>query len=119
MNKLTIYAVPPSTNTYWRTSVKGKRAIHYISQEGKHFREQVHAVAQVENLTPILGPCKVSIVYCVSKNRRKDVDNILKGLLDALEGCLFANDSQVMELSVQCKTNAGEDKLEVEVEEMP
>jgi hypothetical protein len=47
------------------------------------------------------GPVCLQVVSVVSAARRTiDVDNIVKGLLDAMQGVLYADDSQV-----QCLTS--------------
>jgi len=60
-------------------------------------------------------PCKVSlsIVYMYNK-KPKDIDNILKVLLDSLEGILFENDAQITELYIK-KEKSKKNSISLEI----
>lgn len=100
----TSYAVrleyPPTSNTYYR------RAGHamYLSPAGREFKRQVAldclaALGKVAQLTGRLG-VQIELV-APNKTRDTDIDNRVKATLDALEGILFVNDSQIDELIVK------------------
>lgn len=87
---------PPSVNTYWRRA--GIR-IH-ISNKGREYREQVGWLArQHEGFGR--RRVEVEITAFPPDSRRRDLDNLSKGLLDALQhGQLFDDDSQIDRLSI-------------------
>lgn len=89
---------PPSVNHYWRHT---KAGTHYISKEGKAFREQVYRICRVVNAR-FLDKVAIQIAVFPPDNRRRDIDNILKALLDGLvHGKLIEDDSLIMQLHIE------------------
>jgi crossover junction endodeoxyribonuclease RusA len=85
---------PPSVNTYWRHPSKGPLAgRHLISEKGREYRSQVMAaIGQVE---PMKGRLSIGIIAYAPDKRRRDLDNILKSLLDAITAAgVVEDDSQ-------------------------
>lgn len=89
---------PPSVNTYWRHS----RGVTHISLEGRAYR---HAVVSSPALRGVrFGSARLSVTLAVSPpdRRRRDLDNLPKGLLDALmHAGVYEDDSQIDELIVR------------------
>lgn len=84
--------VPPSANRYWR--VAHNRII--VTNEAKAYKEKVFY-----KLRHIFEPLRKDIAINVTvfrKYRRGDLDNFLKIMLDALEGIVYLNDSQIVEI---------------------
>ncbi|MFM9932867.1 RusA family crossover junction endodeoxyribonuclease [Achromobacter xylosoxidans] len=76
---------PPSVNTYWRHPTKGKLAgRHLISEKGREYRQAVMDEASRYQLAKMDGRLSVAIVAHPPDNRRRDLDNMMKGLLDGL-----------------------------------
>ena len=89
---------PPSINHYWRRV--GNRTL--ISKEGRRFRKRVLAILSVRKHEPMTGSLTVRIVAHPPDRRRRDLDNITKALLDALEhGGIYEDDSQIDRLSIE------------------
>lgn len=89
---------PPSINRYWRQA-NGKV---YISKNGKLFRDRVYYLSRPYHYyfkkTDRLA---VKILAFPPDKRRRDIDNILKAALDALEHAnVFDNDNQIDDLQV-------------------
>lgn len=82
---------PPSVNTYWRR--RGAR--YYISPRGQQYRTDVQQIIYSQHLN-ILTPCrlKIKIIADVPDKRCRDLDNILKSLLDSLIHAGFAEDDE-------------------------
>ena len=88
---------PPSVNHYYRRV--GQRTL--ISREGRRFRQEVCSLLAAAGVKPITGPLRVEIDVYPPDRRRRDVDNLQKGLLDALEhGGLYRNDGQIADLRI-------------------
>ena len=92
---------PPSVNHYYRRV--GPRTL--ISREGRAYRKQVCAIlaarhgGQASGEPIFTGPIEVKVELYPPDRRRRDVDNALKSLLDALEkGGAYNNDSQIVRL---------------------
>lgn len=90
---------PPSVNHYWMTS--GKR--RFIGKDGKAFREAVLlAFLQAREQGFGRGRVSVAVVAYPADRRRRDLDNILKAILDALEAArVFDDDAQADRLQVE------------------
>lgn len=104
---------PPSVNRYWRHIVFGRSARVLISREGREYRRKVEAA---------LFPCRrieaarvaLRIDAYPPDNRRRDLDNILKALLDSLVAAgALVDDSQVAVLRVERKEVVPGGKVEV------
>lgn len=85
---------PPSVNHYWRTW-QGRML---ISREGRAYREEVCALLAGGGFRKL--PPGVRIGLCMDAfppdRRRRDLDNLQKGVLDALgHAGLYADDSQI------------------------
>lgn len=83
---------PPSMNHYWRRV--GPRTL--ISREGRAFRRRVCSDLAAMGLTAASGRVALRIEAHPPDRRRRDLDNIQKPLLDALEkGGVYRDDGQV------------------------
>lgn len=93
---------PPTANTYWRRN--GHR--YFIAPAGIEFRQDVWNVAMTMrscyDRAPLTGPVAVSVRGNPPDNRRRDLDNILKALLDSLKYAgVYKDDSQVKRLEAE------------------
>jgi crossover junction endodeoxyribonuclease RusA len=93
---------PPSVNHIWRRA----RGRTVMSREGRAFRRE--AVARLARIGvgpprfPMRGRLRVRIEVCPPDHRRRDLDNVQKALLDALErGGAYADDGQIDRIEVQ------------------
>jgi Holliday junction resolvase RusA-like endonuclease len=88
---------PPSINHYWRRV--GERTL--ISREGRRFRQRVVAILAARQVAPLGGPLAVDVDVHPPDDQRRDVDNLQKPLLDALEhGGAYADDGQIVRLAI-------------------
>lgn len=104
---------PPSVNHYWRRS---KNGMMHISAEGLAFREAVGWNALQQNAPKQLtGDLIVDIEAFMPDKRRRDLDNILKALLDALTHAdVWFDDSQIVDLRIRkAKTIGGMVKVKI------
>lgn len=89
---------PPSINHYWRRV--GPRTL--ISREGRRFRERVTATLAALRVQPLTGRLAVRVEVYPPDNRRRDIDNVQKALLDAMQhGGAYADDSQIVRLTIE------------------
>jgi crossover junction endodeoxyribonuclease RusA len=90
---------PPTVNTYWRHA----RGRTYIAEEGRAYRNTVSwtIVARRRGFNPIADPVVLEIELTPPDARVRDVDNVLKALLDAMKrGGAYLDDSQIWRLCI-------------------
>lgn len=95
---------PPSVNTYWRSPNKGKLAgRHLISERGREYRQQVaQAVLAASRPVAPAGRLSVGMSVFPPDRRRRDLDNLPKGLLDALvHAGVIEDDSLIDRLMIE------------------
>lgn len=88
-----VLPIGPSANRYWRVF----RNMVVVSAEAKAYKQQVKIIGLQQRVRSLGGPIAVTIkVFRPAKMR--DLDNNLKVIMDALQGVLFDNDSQIVEI---------------------
>ncbi len=90
---------PPSVNRYWRNV--GGRAI--LSKEARDYRQTLEGLALCHRW-PKLGGRRVSVEIeaCPPDRRRRDLDNVLKAVLDGLTHVgVWHDDSQIDRLTIR------------------
>jgi crossover junction endodeoxyribonuclease RusA len=74
-------------------------AVVYVDDPGKQYRQKVRSI--LAGVSPMGGKVRVLITSHPPDKRRRDLDNILKCLLDSLTHAgVWDDDSQVDELAV-------------------
>lgn len=105
---------PPSVNHYWR-HFRGRTV---ISHNGLIFRDAVRAILARCGVRPLAGRLAVSIEAFPPDRRRRDLDNLLKALGDALEhGGAFHDDNQIVWLLIEKATVVRGGKVVVRITE--
>lgn len=89
---------PPSVNRYWRR--RGSR--YFVCAEGQQFRKEVIALSlEYKGFFKAEDRLSVSIQAFPPDRRRRDLDNVLKGLLDSLQHAeIYVDDNQIDKLFI-------------------
>lgn len=88
---------PPTINTYYR--VADGRTL--ISSEGREYRKTVRKALLAARIFTAYGRLRLHIEAMPPDHRPRDLDNLLKSLLDALEHAgLFDDDEQIDDLRI-------------------
>ncbi|WP_288081846.1 RusA family crossover junction endodeoxyribonuclease [Pseudomonas sp.] len=109
---------PPTVNTYYRHVVIGRAPRTLISEAGRRYREAVKAqvAGQVENA--LQGDLEVFVEAWFPDRRRRDLDNLLKSLLDSLTHAgVWQDDSQIIDLRIRKAPLVG-GMVKVEIKEV-
>ena len=107
---------PPSANHYFR--MVGGRML--ISREGRRFREAVAGILAAQGVRPMTGRLALAVQVCPPDRRRRDLDNVQKALLDALEkGGAYGDDSQIDLLLTRRGPPAAGGEAHVRLDEWP
>jgi crossover junction endodeoxyribonuclease RusA len=89
---------PPSVHHDW--GQVGSRK--FLGKKGKEFREAVFLCVLNARKGPLNGRLEVKVYLYPPDKRKRDVDNVLKSLLDALvHARVYENDSQIDKLYVE------------------
>lgn len=94
---------PPSVNTYWRHPTRGALAgRHLISEEGRRYRRLIADHVFVKHVrSKYAGRLAVTILAFPPDKRRRDLDNILKALLDSITHAgVIEDDSLIDDLRI-------------------
>lgn len=68
---------------------------------------------------PSTAPMSITVAFHVRDRRRRDVDNLLKTVLDGLNGIAWADDSQVVHADVWVFVNRDNPHTEITVTQLP
>ena len=103
---------PPTVNNYYGTLIRGKRKIPYIKADGKQFRKDVEEAIhqQLPGFETLQDSLYVEVVLYPPDARRRDLDNYMKALLDAITlSNIWEDDSQIDQLAIfrGCKLTKG------------
>lgn len=116
--KLT-FPYPPSANRYWRVD---RRGFTYVSEEARAYKASIYLLARAalraggyRDEFPVFDSRLVKITVRIYRpQRRGDLDNRLKVLLDAVKGVLFTDDEQIDEIHARRFDDKHNPRVEVE-----
>jgi crossover junction endodeoxyribonuclease RusA len=106
---------PPSVNTYWRKW--NNRMV--LSPKGRDYKLKVKYEIAQNPIKTLYGRLSLSAYIYPPDNRRRDLDNVLKGILDALgDGAVYQDDSQIDILHVERYSKIHEGCVVVDISEI-
>lgn len=109
---------PPSTNHYWARNRNGSMR---VSDAGMNYRAAVGATCRSALAGDGFREARIKAVVDVHTpdKRRRDLDNVLKGLLDAMQHAgVYADDGQIDELTVRRREMVDGGRVVVRLEAM-
>ena len=107
--------LPTSVNASYRSF--GNKV--YKSKILKYFQKQVEAFFENnQSFEKLQGNLSIDITFEIKVIRKRDIDNMLKSLLDVLEGHLFENDNQIFEIRCRKFMNCNSNKTRIILSEL-
>jgi len=92
------FPYPPSVNTYYRAN--GHR--RFITKRGMDFRADVSGAVAKTHHEAIAQEMEVFVALYPPDKRRRDVDNPIKALLDAMEHAgVYEDDTLIKKLTIE------------------
>lgn len=87
-----------------------------MTKKGKDLKELYQSEAKNQYKGEIMSAdCYMEMTLFFKDKRRHDIDNYNKLVLDALEGIVFQDDSQVKELTIRKDYSAENPRIEIEI----
>lgn len=99
--------LPISVNACWR-STQGGRV--YKSKRYMQFLKDMDAFLETVEYDKLEGELIMNVDFFCRSKRKRDLDNLLKSLIDSLEGRLFENDNQIVEIHSKKFIGCNDDK---------
>lgn len=89
---------PPSLNNYWRFA--NGRA--FLTKEAREYKKMIGYLSKSWKYDVLLDRIDLDIVVFPPDKRKRDLDNLTKILIDALEEAkLFIDDSQIDRINIE------------------
>lgn len=105
---------PPSVNHYWRRNAGWGM---HISDEGKAYQNAVGKACR--GLDGVMGRVTVNVVAYPPDKRKRDLDNIFKALLDALNSTgMIEDDSLIDDLHIVRAERVAGGRVDVTISRM-
>lgn len=92
---------PKSTQHIYKMTCRGRFASMYMSADGKALKEdyQWQLKSQYKK-KPLTGDIDMRVELFFGDERKRDIDNYNKILLDSMSGIIFEDDSQIQSLLI-------------------
>lgn len=115
-----VLPLPPSVNSYWRSvpATRNRIARVLISEQGRRFKRACQVAAQAQCKKPLVGDVSLRCVVYF-KDRRRDLDNVCKPLLDALNGVAYGDDRQIVHIELTKRLDPKRPRVEVKLAAHP
>lgn len=99
--ELTLKGNPLSTQHIYKMTCRGKFATLYMSKDGKDLKEsyQWQLKSQYKG-KPLTGDIDLRVELFFGDERKRDVDNYNKIILDAMSGIVYEDDNQIQSLLI-------------------
>jgi Holliday junction resolvase RusA-like endonuclease len=90
----------------------------YIRQYEKALKEYARAVMKRRKKRPTKKLVRVKAVYYLGTKRRKDLQNLPKTTMDALNDVVYVDDSQIHEMHIRKRLDRNNPRVTITIEEM-
>lgn len=101
-------------NSYYRIY----RNRYCISHQGQQFRENIKEYFNRFDKFKFDKPISISFEFYFKDNRKRDLDNMMKAIIDSCKDILFVDDSLIYELKAIKKLGSSNDKIIINIQEI-
>jgi len=101
-----------SQNQYYMHSMKKGSSV-FLSSKGREYREKLREKLPLQKIE---GRVKLEIIAYFKDNRKRDLDNINKPLIDALKNYVIEDDDQIFELVMKKYIGVGYNAIKIIIE---
>jgi crossover junction endodeoxyribonuclease RusA len=101
-----------SQNQYYMHSLKKGSSV-FLSSKGREYREKLREKLPLQKIE---GRVKLEIIAFFKDNRKRDLDNINKPLIDALKNFVIEDDDQIFELIMKKSIGVGYNAIKILIE---
>ena len=109
--RLVFTTMPPSTNHLYRRTGRGVSML----ESARHAKDAIAWEARTQHRgDPLQGPLAVTVDLYWGDRRKHDTDN-LKALLDALNGVVWEDDGQIVDLHARKHFDKANPRVEMSV----
>lgn len=105
--KIELPLLPPSVNACFRAT---KRGGVYKSKKYREFLAIMDKFFETAEYEKLDGELILNVEFECKSKRKRDLDNLLKALIDSLEKRVFEDDSQIVEIHAKKKIGCEADK---------
>lgn len=107
---------PPSVNKYW---VRRRGGGLMLSPVARAYKKNVAALLhRHKSKKPSESKLKIEIYAVMPDRRKRDLDNICKGVLDAMEGIIYVDDCQFDSILIERIGYVKGGRLDIEITEI-
>ncbi len=107
---------PRSTGTIYKTICRGNFPSTYMSPQGKALKESYQGQIKLQYKgKPLKGDIDLRVELFFGDNRKRDIDNFNKILLDAFTGILWEDDSQIQSLLIVKNKDIKNPRIELQL----
>mgnify|MGYP003149638683 CR=1 FL=1 len=112
--KIILKGNPKSTNMIYKSVCRGSFPSVYMTEEGKAIKEAYQWEAKTQWNRPTFdGNLEVKIKLFFKTNRKHDIDNYNKLVLDAMNGIVYRDDSQINKLTIEKYKDKEDPRIEI------
>lgn len=114
ITEFTVEGTPVSVNHMYHS--RGK--IRFLCKEGKQYKEKVANIVKALVTIPTSKNLLVEITFYFGDNRRRDVSNYEKGILDSMIKIVYDDDSQIQTLILHKQIDKENPRVDVQIFEI-
>lgn len=112
------FPYPPSANRYWRSVVINGSVRVLVSSEARLYKRRCATIAAATCKAPLSGP--LSIVLNVYRPmKRGDLSNRIKVIEDAMQGVVFHDDDQIVQIEARRFDDKHNPRVEITIKQTP